>query len=189
VRCTYGLALVGLELIPTRKKSDTKSLFFHSGIRDRVIELGRFFLYDEYMNLRPSGPLHEKAPIIVLLGHTVLIESIAISLEMLPNLCVCRIDGPGKDLAERLRSIMPELVIFELEASGSSILLDILKKPTGIPLLGLDQNCSQVIVLNSYPHMTRTMSEFIQIVQDIVREGAIPSKGGNLIRIDEKSSG
>ena len=128
----------------------------------------------------------EKEPIIVLLGHSVLIDGVAVGLERQQNMRVCRIDDPGEDIEERLRSIMPELVIFELEVSGSSSLMNLLKDRTGISLLGLDQHCSQVMVLNSYPKTTCTMSELIETIQSIVRESASPSKGGNLTRIDEK---
>ena len=129
-----------------------------------------------------------KEPLIVLLGHSVLIDSVAVGLERQLNLHIFRIDDPGEDIEEHLRSMTPGLVIFELEDTGSSSLLNLLKDQTRISLLGLDRHCSQAIVLNIYPKATRTMNELVCIVQTIVREGASQSEGGNLTRIDGKKS-
>ena len=96
-------------------------------------------------------------------------EGVATSLENGQRLGVVRMDASLADVDERLKSLNPELVIFELDSPRSPTILSLLRERPGTLLLGLDLDCSQVIVLNSSLHLTRNMKELGQLVQTEIR--------------------
>ena len=108
-------------------------------------------------------------PIIVILGNTVLIEGVLVSLKNQENLCIYRIENPGPDLDACLRSMLPNLIIFELDDPGLGDYFDFLKETSEISFIGLDRKSSQVIVVNSYQRNTGSMQDFIQFIHDVVR--------------------
>ena len=117
--------------------------------------------------MRQSTGGQVSGPIIWIIGNTVLMDGVAACLEeqQIPNLA--HWDAPNADLEAKLHSSKPDLIIFELETTDSYKLLDYFKEQPGIKLLGLNRNCSQVIVLNSFQRTIRTMTDLYQIVQDV----------------------
>ena len=104
-------------------------------------------------------------PLIVLLGDSLLMEGVAMSLSGRRRMSVMRMDACLTDVGDRLRSLDPELIVFELNSPRAPSLLSLLREQPGTPLMGLDLDCSQVIVLNSSRHLTRTMRELGHLVQ------------------------
>ena len=123
----------------------------------------------------------EKRPLVVLLGDSVLVDGVAVSLGDQRVLDVKRIDISVVGLRERLQSLKPDLIVVELDTQGSQSIVSLLREQPGIMLLGLDLTCSRVIVLNSHQHMTRTMNDLCQVVQTEVSEASRSSKGGGPI--------
>lgn len=78
----------------------------------------------------------------------------------------------------KLRSNSPNLIIFELDAPGSYLLLDLLRHKPGIQLIGIDRNCEQVIVLNSFQRQSHSMADLYQIVQEVADNGEKLPEGG-----------
>jgi hypothetical protein len=111
-------------------------------------------------------------PIIWIIGNNVLMDGVATCLEerQIPNLI--RWDTLNIDLKANLQACKPILIIFELDTPGSYILLDLLREHPGINLLGVDQRCNQVILLNSSMRKTRTMSDLFQIVRETLAGGS-----------------
>jgi hypothetical protein len=120
----------------------------------------------------------EKQPLVVLLGDSVLIDGVAAGLagKQIPGMV--RINTLTSDIVERLKSLEPDLIVFELDAPRSSSIFALLREQPGILLLGLDLDYSQVLVLNSRQHITPTMSDLYQIVQVEASQQAHLSKGG-----------
>lgn len=116
-------------------------------------------------------------PQVVLLGDSLLIDGVAVGLEGRQVSGVVRMDTAITNIKERLKSLRPELVVFELDTPRSPAILSLLKEQPGTLLLGLDLTCSQVIVLNSNQRSTLTMQEFCQLVQTEVGQNAA-RKGG-----------
>lgn len=108
----------------------------------------------------------DSSPIIWIIGNTVLMDGIAAGLEERQISNLRRWDAVNAELSADLNVFQPDLLIFELDTPGSYKLLDLLKEQPGINLLGIDRNCSQVIVLNSFQRKTRTMTELYEIVQE-----------------------
>ena len=106
-----------------------------------------------------------RQPLIVLLGDSVLIDGVAVSLGGSQVLRVARISTLAFNIDECLKSLKPDLVVFELDSPYSSLVFSFLRRQPGLRLIGLDLTCSQVIVLDSYQHATRAMSELAHVVQ------------------------
>ncbi len=109
----------------------------------------------------------ESCPVIWIIGNSVLMDGIAACLDdrRIPNLI--RWEALDADLDINLHASQPNLILFELDTPGSYMLLDLLREQPGIHLLGIDQNCHQVLVLNSFIRKTRTMTDLHQIVDEI----------------------
>jgi hypothetical protein len=107
----------------------------------------------------------DERPLIVLLGDSLLMDGVAMSLGDGWRVGVVQMDASIAEMGERLRSLKPELILFELDSPGTPAVFSLLREEPGTLLLGLDRDCSQVIVLNSSRHPTRSMQELGQLVQ------------------------
>lgn len=107
----------------------------------------------------------ERRPLVVLLGDSLLMDGIAVSLAGRQMPGTIRMDSDVVDVREHLKTLQPDLVIFELGTPTSTAILSLLSQQPGIQLMGLDPACSRVIVLNSQQHSTPTMNELYQVVQ------------------------
>ena len=107
----------------------------------------------------------EKRPLILILGDSLLMEGIAVSLAGCPQLSLIGIDYSEFDVWQKIDSLNPDAILFELEIPQSPLILWLLKERPGILLLGLDLSRSRVIVLNSRQHCSKTMHDLCQIVE------------------------
>lgn len=94
-----------------------------------------------------------------------LMDGIAVSLVDREMPGTIRVDSDVVDIREHLKTLQPDLVIFELGTPTSTAILPLLSQQPGIQLMGLDPACSRIIVLNSQQHPTPTMNELYQVVQ------------------------
>lgn len=69
------------------------------------------------------------------------------------------------DAAKRLKSLQPDLVIFELDTPHSQLVLSFLRDRPGTPFLGLDLTCSKVIALSSHQYTALTTDDLVQVIQ------------------------
>jgi hypothetical protein len=107
----------------------------------------------------------DERPLIVLLGDSLLMDGVAMSLADGRRLGVVQMDASITDIGERLRSLKPELILFELDSPGTPAVFSLLREEPDTLLLGLDRDSSHVIVLNGSRHPTRSMQELGQLVQ------------------------
>jgi hypothetical protein len=107
----------------------------------------------------------EKRPLILILGDSLLMEGIAVSLAGCPQLSLIGIDYSEFDVWQKIDSLNPDAILFELEIPQSPLIFWLLKERPGILLLGLDLSRSRVIVLNSRQHCSKTMHDLCQIVE------------------------
>jgi hypothetical protein len=120
----------------------------------------------------------EKRPLVVLLGDSVLIEGVAASLGDREAPEVIHVDTPSADIHERLESLEPDLVVFELDSPYASPILSLLKEHPGLTLVGLDLTCSRAIVLNSQPFFAPSLDELVHMIELKAIEGLYVPKGG-----------
>jgi hypothetical protein len=120
----------------------------------------------------------DERPLVALLGDSLLMDGVEAGLANKRALGIVRLDTSIADIGERLKSLNPELIVFELDTPRSTAVLSLLREQPGTLLLGLDLACSQVIVLNSNRYPTRTMKELCQLAQTEVSYRARLRKGG-----------
>ena len=116
--------------------------------------------------------------LVWVIGTSLLMDGIASSLQGRKRKISLRKESIDPKLSARIQAKKPTLIIFEMVAPDSYLLLDLLRENPGIQLLGIDQTCSQVIILNSYQKQTHSMTELYQIVQEIATEGSLPERSG-----------
>jgi hypothetical protein len=71
------------------------------------------------------------------------------------------------DFEKNLKAYHPKLIIFERDTPGANSLLYMLEENPGTHLLGIDLECNQVLIMNSFQIQTRSMSDLHRIVQDV----------------------
>ncbi|UCG22792.1 MAG: hypothetical protein JSW55_11470 [Chloroflexota bacterium] len=117
----------------------------------------------------------EKRPLVVLLGNSLLMDGVAVSLNDRQTLGMVRMDRDSGDIRERLKWLDPDLIVFELDDPNGPSIISLLKDCPDTLLIGLDLDCSRAIVLNSRQHLTQSMNELQHIVQSAVDRKALAS--------------
>ena len=117
-----------------------------------------------------------KRPLVVLLGDSVLIDGVAVSLGGCQELGVARIDTLVVDIEACIQSLKPDVVVFELDSLYSLHILSLLTEKPGIQLVGLDLTSSRVLVLNSRQHTTRGMDEFSHVIHTLAGQGTLAER-------------
>lgn len=107
----------------------------------------------------------DNRPVVVLLGDSLFLEGVAMSLADRQRLGVVYMDSFGTDIQERLKSLKPKLIVFELDGPRSPAIFSLLKERPGTLLLGLDLDHNQVLLLKSRQHLAHNMKELCQLVQ------------------------
>lgn len=110
----------------------------------------------------------ESRPVIWIIGNNVLMDGVTSCLQERLVADLVRWDDLKFDLDTNLNVSNPILIIFELDHPGSYMLLHLLRERPGIQLLGINQNCNQVIVLNSLTRKTSKMTDLYQIVEKLL---------------------
>ena len=112
----------------------------------------------------------EKRPIVAILGDSLLMEGVAVSLANVQQWSLVRVKSSVFDIWQHVESLCPDVIVFELQVPHSPFILSLLKEQPGILLLGLDMAYHRVIVLNSSQHTTRTMHDLYQLVASEAKE-------------------
>ena len=123
----------------------------------------------------------EKRPLVVLLGKSLLLDGVAVSLMDQQRLTMVRMESGTNVIQEQLGSLEPELIVFELDSPDAQSIISLLKDQPGILLIGLDLNCSRAIVLNSCQHLTQSMNDLQRVVLGAVNLKALASQGDGFI--------
>jgi CheY-like chemotaxis protein len=108
---------------------------------------------------------------LVLVGDSLLLDVVEVSLGANPDLSVTRVRAAVPDAEERIRSLSPDLVIFDLTAPQLAFVIPLLREQPGVPLIGLDINTSQVVALSGQPYVTLTANDLVDIIQQHVPHG------------------
>ena len=124
----------------------------------------------------------DNRPLIALLGESLLMDGVAVSLEDREVLEVMRLDASIPDIGGCLRFLAPDVVVFELDIPQYSSIVSLLRQQPGIRLLGLEPDSNRVVVLNSRHHSARTMGDLYHVVQTTAGDQAGSLKGGGPAR-------
>jgi hypothetical protein len=108
--------------------------------------------------------MEEKVQVIVL-GDSLLMDSVMINLQDELALNVTRVDASCINDKECLKSLDAEIFIFELDTPQPGAIVSLLKELTDALFLAIDTNCSQVVELGSARHSIENMKELCQLAQ------------------------
>ena len=123
--------------------------------------------------------------IVVLLGDSLLMDSVEASLGENPALGVVRMHTTIADTGECLKALGPDVVIFDVDTSLAELLLSFLRDQPGIPVLGLDISCSHVLALSSQKYTTPTARDLAQVIQMQVSHG-VRERERSFMALDEQ---
>jgi hypothetical protein len=115
----------------------------------------------------------EDRPLVVLLGKSLLMDGVAVSLTGEQMQRMVRMDVECNDIRERLKSLEPDLIVFELDNPKTQSIISLLKDRPDLLLIGLDLDYCRAIVLNSHQHITQSMNELQHVVQTVANLKAI----------------
>ena len=89
----------------------------------------------------------ENRRIVVLVGDSLLLDTVEASLGERREFGVMRIYTTVTNIAERVKSLYPDAIIFDWDTPHLGFVLSFLKDRPGVPLLGLDVTRSKAIAL------------------------------------------
>lgn len=123
----------------------------------------------------------DSIPVAWIIGEGMLIEGVASILEEQEELSLVHWKKINSDFVDQVRMLKPLMIIFELDAPESCLLLVLLKECPGIQMVGIDQDCGQVVVLSSFRKQSKTMFDLFNLVMDMAGKAGKLQKGGNLL--------
>lgn len=107
----------------------------------------------------------ETQKFFALFGDSLFLDAVEAFLVDVPQAAVVRIHPSVTDLASRLLSFDPDLVIVDLNAPNLHFVVPFVKQRPGVPILGLDFACKQAILLTSRLYTAPTADDLLAIVE------------------------
>lgn len=116
--------------------------------------------------------------LVILLGDSVFLDSLGITLRDELGLIVIQMDGNSPGLPDLLQAFAPDLMIFDLDAPCTSAILVLLRESPVTTSLGVDHSFSQVTVLKSTLCPIDSMQQFCRLAQSELGRNLSRQKGG-----------
>jgi len=114
----------------------------------------------------------ETQQFFALYGESLFMDTVEAFLADMPQVGIVRIHPSVTDLASRLLSFQPDMVIVDLNAPSLHFVVPFLKERPGVPILGLDLACSQAILLTSCLYTAPTTDHLLAIVEHYAKSGS-----------------
>ncbi|MFN2109159.1 MAG: hypothetical protein ACK2UI_05815 [Anaerolineae bacterium] len=114
--------------------------------------------------------------LVVLYGDTLLIDGVEASLTERNGLDVIRVDTTITNVGQHLRTIAPDLVIFDLDTPVielSKLIVPLLQKQPGVPFICLDAEHSEVVTLACEQHTAHSTNDLVDLIR---RQFPLPEK-------------
>jgi hypothetical protein len=122
------------------------------------------FRDERFSEEQVAGTILPSRQPIVLVGDSLLIDSIEAALSTKPNLAVVRLTSIGDRLGPHV-PLSPKLVIVDLQAVLMAPILAYLLEFPGVPVLGIEINSNQVIALSSRQYTAECSDDLTQIIK------------------------
>jgi hypothetical protein len=107
----------------------------------------------------------EERRLIVLFGDSLLMDAVEASLADRPEIDLVRVRSAILEFEKRVKSLSPDLVIFDFDTIHSQFVIPLLRARPEVPLVGLDFSSNQVVVLSGRAHTARTAQELTTLIQ------------------------
>lgn len=112
---------------------------------------------------------------VVLLGHSLLIDGVAVSLAGRTGVCMVRIDTDEDKFERHILSLKPVLVIFELYTFRTEQLVALLNDHPGMQLVGIHPEHSHLVVLSGRQYRSATMQDLVAMLENAHPQTAVAS--------------
>jgi DNA-binding NarL/FixJ family response regulator len=106
--------------------------------------------------------------LVVLYGDTLLIDGVEASLADRNGLDVVRVDTTIANVGQHLKTIAPDLVIFDLDtptAELSKLIVPLLQKQPSVPFICLDAQHSEVVTLACEQYTAHSTNDLVDIIR------------------------
>jgi hypothetical protein len=103
--------------------------------------------------------------LVVLLGDSLLMDTVEASLRKKRALGMVRIQGDIDSWQACIEVLCPDLVIFDWGTPGAQIALSLLRNQPGIPLIGIDITTNNVTVLSSCQCTPLAANDLTEVIQ------------------------
>ena len=103
-------------------------------------------------------------PHVLLLGNSILIDSVADSLLKRNSSHVTRISSNIQEVREFLNTLNPDMVVYELHGQNTNPIFTNNRDQAGILHLAIDLNSKQIILGHSRSKPTGSMQELCELI-------------------------
>ena len=111
-------------------------------------------------------------PQVMLLGNSVLMDSVANHLAEMRFINVVRLNAESYEFDQLILTPQPVMIVYEYDPRYAHLMHSLLSKQPGPMLVGIDLSTSQVIVLDSQLRPTKSMEELCDLIQEKVQRCA-----------------
>jgi len=125
-------------------------------------------------------------PVVALVGSSLLMDGVAIGLANSQLQRLARIECECRRSCERLITLKPDLIIFEVDHPPADIISSLIKTKSDLLLIGIDMEGCGTIVMNCCQTITHTMADLCKLVKDEVRRALPTCKGDPDLLIEMK---
>jgi hypothetical protein len=106
--------------------------------------------------------------LVILFGDSLLMDAVEASLADSPEFGIVRVHTAVADVAARLETLCPDLVVFDINAPAAQFAIPFLKGRPNVPLIGLDLTCSKVITLCCEHHTVLTSDDLDNVIRCLI---------------------
>ncbi|MCK5793989.1 MAG: hypothetical protein KAH12_04755 [Anaerolineales bacterium] len=106
----------------------------------------------------------ENQPYILLLGESVIMDSVAKSLLEMNLLNVIRISSNSQEIRKFMQSFKPDLIVYEFNEQNANPLFSIINEQPDTFHLAIDLSSKQFTFLHCQRKPTRSMQEFCELI-------------------------
>ena len=107
----------------------------------------------------------DKTRTVVLYGNSLVVSSIAASLKAQPHLLLCQPDTSAPDLAQQLRSLAPDVLVFDLASAHPDFAITLLKEHPRMLLIGVDIVNAGMLVLSGQQTQALTIDDLTRVIE------------------------
>jgi hypothetical protein len=107
---------------------------------------------------------------VVLYGNSLVVSSIGASLQGRADLQVSSVDATRPQAEERLRTLQPDVVIFDLAAARPEFAIDLWQAQPHLLLIGVDLLTHRALMLSGQPSRLLTLDDLLEVMKDEERK-------------------
>jgi hypothetical protein len=110
---------------------------------------------------------------VIVIGESLLLDALEASLAARPELAVLRVHCAVCDTIHCLKSLTPDVVIFDVDTPVAAAMFRVLRERPGLPLVGVDIASSRALVLSSQNFAVETADELTHVIQQQAGQASV----------------